>query len=405
MLFLSVILFRSVARCSGRFRSAAGLIVLGLMLCVGLSGCNYFQGSKASDVDVEMAEMDEEGMDGGLDDGDEKESGSSDARSAGELELKLKVGDRFPLTKRIEQRLTQQAGRELSVYRSQAEMLLSLIVEEVRDGHKRLGVRYHRIRYSHDLAGKKVEYSSEASPQQPVPPEALAYAGLNENGFSFWIGPDNKVEQLVGFPEFLQRCVKDVPPQYRSTVMQQLEGVHSEKDLANFVDDGIGLLPYSNDPAQSTVAVKMGQSWDLKPRRTEGPIPVQVNTRCVLDGLTDTTADVTLVGKVVVDKAPTVVRDSGREMKVFVQGGHCHGTCKIDRKTGLPTNSQMSHFLEMSIQLADGSEILQRKETLTSVTSFLDQSLSRQTSAMSPHDSKIQQAGYANEAGSERRGR
>ena len=377
------------------------LFALAGLLLVGLPGCNYFQGSKA-DVDVDLADLDEDGEGDELDEGDAKKSGA--VPTAAELELKLKAGDRFPLTKRVEQRLTQAVGREVSVYRSLAEMLLSLSVEEVRDGHKRLSVRYHRVRYSHDIAGKKVEYSSDASPQQPVPPEALAYAGLNENGFSFWIGPDNKVEQLIGFAEFLQRCVKDVPSHLRSSVLQQLEGVHSEHDLANFVDDGIGLLPYSNDPTSPAVAVKLGQSWDLKPRRTEGPIPVQINTRCVLEGLTDTTAEISLVGNVLGDKVPTVVRDADREMRVFVRGGHCHGTCKIDRRTGLPTNSQMNRYLEMSVQLADGSEIMQRKETLTSVSAFLDQTASRQSGSSSP-ESVIQQTGYADEAAPARRSR
>ena len=377
------------------------LFALAALLLAGLPGCNYFQGSKA-DVDMDLADLDEDGEGDEPVDGNDKKSGGG--LIAGELELKLKVGDRFPLTKRVEQRLTQAVGREISVYRSLAEMLLSLSVEEVRDGHKRLSVRYHRIRYSHDIAGKKVEYSSDASPQQPVPPEALAYAGLNENGFSFWIGPDNKVEQLLGFTEFLQRCVRDVPSHLRSSVLQQLEGVHSENDLANFIDDGIGLLPYINDPTNPAVAVKVGQSWDLKPRRTEGPIPVQINTRCVLDGLTDTTAEVSLVGNVLGDKAPTVVRDADREMRVFVRGGHCHGTCKIDRRTGLPTSSQMNRYLEMSVQLADGSEIMQRKETLTSVSAFLDQTATRQPGSSS-QESVIQQTGYTSEAAPARRSR
>ncbi len=369
--------------------------VIATLLLVGLPGCNYFQGSKA-DPDVNLADLDEEGADDELLDEEDgkKKSSSGSAATSGKIELKLKVGDRFPLTKRIEQRLTQAVGREISVYRSLAEMLLSLNVEEVNNGRKRLGVRYHRVRYAHDIAGKKVEYSSDASPQPAIPPEALVYAGLNDNGFSFWIGPDNRVEQLIGFAEFLQRCVKDVPPHLRPLVLQQLEGVHSETDLANFVDDGIGLLPYSNDPAQAAIAVRVGQSWDLKPRRTEGPIPMQVNTRCLLDSLTDTSAEISLVGNIPGDKAPTVVRDGDREMRVFLRGGHCHGTCKIDRHTGLPTNSQMNCYLEMSVQLADGSEIMQRKETLTSVNSFLDQTASRQPGSSS-QESGIQQAGHA----------
>ena len=364
---------------------------LAMLFCICLSGCNYFQGS-ASDVDADLAELEDE---------DTRELDADSKRNSspleGELELKLKVGDRFPLTKRVEQRLTQADGQGVSVYRTLTEMLLSLSVEEIRDGNKLLSVRYHRVRYGQDIAGKKIEYSSD-SPQQAIPPEALAYAGLHENGFSFWIGPDNRVVELIGFAEFLQRCVRNVPSQQRPTVLAQLEGTHSEKDLANFIDEGIGLLPYSDDPRHPAVAIKVGSAWDLKPRMSEGPIPMQVNTRCVLKDLTDSTAEISLFGKIASDRAPVVVRDGNREMKVFVRGGHCSGTCKIDRRTGLPTNSLVNRYLEMTVQMADGSEIQQRKETLTSISSFLDQQSNQQQQTSSRHDTGIQQTSLAREA-------
>ena len=370
--------------------AAIRLSALLVLFFVGLSGCNYFQGSQA-DADADLAELEDQ------DTKDiESDSKGRSSPAEGELELKLKVGDRFPLTKRVEQKLTQADGQGVSVYRSLTEMLLSLSVEEIRDGHKLLSVRYHRVRYGHDIAGKKVEYSSD-SPQQAIPPEALAYAGLRENGFSFWIGPDNRVVELVGFAEFLQRCVKDVPPQHRQSVLAQLEGTHSENDLANFVDDGIGLLPYSDNPRHPAVAVKVGSAWDLKPRMSEGPIPMQVNTRCVLKDLTDSTAEISLIGKIVGDRAPVVVRDGNREMKVFVKGGHCSGLCKIDRRTGLPTNSLVNRYLEMTVQLADGSEIQQRKDTLTSISSFLDQTTNPQQQASASSDSGIQQTVHSRE--------
>ena len=370
--------------------AAIRLTALLALFFIGLPGCNYFQGSQA-DLDADLAE---------LEDDDTKELDANSNRGSstteGELELKLKVGDRFPLTKRVEQRLTQADGQGMSVYRSLTEMLLSLSVDEIRDGNKLLSVRYHRVRYGHDIAGKRVEYSSD-SPQQAIPPEALAYAGLHENGFSFWIGPDNRVVELVGFAEFLQRCVRDVPPQHRQSVLAQLEGTQNENDLANFVDDGIGLLPYSNNPRHPAVAVKVGSSWDLKPRMSVGPIPMQINTRCVVKELTDSTAEISMIGKVIGDRAPVVVRDGNGEMRVFVKGGHCSGTCKIDRRTGLPTSSQVNRYLEMSVKLADGSEIQQRKDTLTSISSYLDQQTNQPQQTPTGYDSNIQQTGHSRE--------
>ncbi len=346
------------------FRS--GLLVA--LLVFGLPGCGYFQGAE-SDADDEFADFDRD------DAADEKEDGelARDSKpSEGELELKLNVGDRFPLKKRIEQVLTQGDGLGgVLVNRSIVEMLLSLVVEEIRDGNKCLSVRYHKVHYAHNIAGRQVEYDSEKF--GPVPTEALVYAGLKDNGFSFWIGPDNRVVEMVGFQDFLQRCLQNVPPAYRDAVMRQLEGTHGDDGLANFVDDGIGLLPYSDDPKHPAVAVRVGSTWECKPRRSEGPIPMSVSMRCVLKNLTDTSAEIGLLGNIVGPSAPVVVRDGTREMRVFVKSGRCMGTCQVDRRTGLPTQSEVNRFLEMTVQLPDGKEIPQRKEVLTSITTFPEQ--------------------------------
>lgn len=353
------------------------LVLLVLSLTISASGCNYFQGAE-SESDDEFAEFDQ-GEESDAEEGEGKggnEASSDTKLTEGELELKLNVGDRFPLMKKIEQRLTQGDGAGgMLVNRSLVEMMLSLVVEEVRDGNKRLSVRYHRVHYGHNIAGRQVEYDSESG--KPVPTEALVYAGLKDNGFSFWIGPDNRVVELVGFPEFLQRCVQNVPPAYRDAVMRQLEGTHSDDGLANFVDDGIGLLPYGNDPNHPAVAIKVGAAWELKPRRTEGPIPMSVSTRCVLKSLTDTSAEIGLIGNIGGSTTPVTVQDGTRSMQVLIKGGHCAGSCTVDRRTGLPTQSEVNRYMEMTVKLPDGSEIPQRKEVLTSITSFLDQGGSR----------------------------
>ena len=100
--------------------AAIRLSALLVLFFVGLSGCNYFQGSQA-DADADLAELEDQ------DTKDiESDSKGRSSPAEGELELKLKVGDRFPLTKRVEQKLTQADGQGVSVYRSLTEMLLSL---------------------------------------------------------------------------------------------------------------------------------------------------------------------------------------------------------------------------------------------------------------------------------------
>lgn len=365
---LDSLLIRSPFRNRARAGTANVLpCLVSVLLLMGLltqSGCSYF--SKAEDDDAALAELEDE------DTRRLSASGAGSSASGGNLALNLKVGDRFPLIKRVEQRLTQAVGTDVSVYRSATDLLMTLTVDEVRDGYKKLSVQYHRVGYSHDIGGKRVEYSSE-NRTQPVPPEALVYAGLKDNGFSFRIGPDNRIVELIGFPEFLQRCVRDVPPQLRQSVISQVEGTHSENDIANFIDEGIGILPVSDDPSNPNMQLAVGSAWELKPRRSEGPLPMHITTRCVLKDLNESSAEISLIGTIAGDQAPAIIRDADREMHVYLRGGHCSGTCRVDRKTGLPTNSQIKRYIELAVQLADGTQIQQRKETLTSISSFSDQ--------------------------------
>ena len=137
-----------------------------MLLFAGLSGCGLFGGA-ASEEDGDLSDMDEDKA-GSLDDASNAFSMDAlpDSRP---LELKLNVGDRFPLMKTVENRLTQKDNSGISVNTSRVEMMLSLVVDEVRpDGSKVLTARYHRIQYEQDIAGRRISYSSER-PSEPVP--------------------------------------------------------------------------------------------------------------------------------------------------------------------------------------------------------------------------------------------
>lgn len=356
-----------------------GLRLTGLLLAaLCLTGCGYFQSSQETaeddfpDLDTELAET---------------VPATEIAEETGEkLELKLHVGDRFPLVKTVEQRLVQALPQGPVTSTSRLEMLLAISVEEDRDSRKRLGVRYHQVRYAEDVAGRRIEFDSR-SPSGPVPPEAMAYAGLVGNGFSFWIGPENQLIELVGFNDFLQRCVQSVPPEQRQTVLTQLAATSGEDGIANFVDDTIGLLPYGEEGQKP---MHVGSSWELKPRQVVRPIPMVVTTQCILKDLSDHTAEISLLGNIA---ASTTYGPSGQEqhgLKLSVRGGRSLGTCLVDRQSGLPTDSKVERYLEMDVELADGTRFSQTKETLTTIRAFPEQG--------SPH-SPIVPAGYTQHAG------
>src|SRR5690606_16904531 len=114
---------------------------------------------------------------------------------------------------------------------SSLEMLMAITVEDVRpDGRKLFNVRYQRVRYVQEIDGERVEFDSTARPTA-IPPEVAPYRRLVDNGFSFWLGPDNRIDDLVGFDEFLKRCVQDVPPARRGEVLAQFARTSSEEGI------------------------------------------------------------------------------------------------------------------------------------------------------------------------------
>lgn len=360
------------------------------ILFVGLSGCGYFQGASTDD-DADLTDLDD------IEKAKPLEVTSREVAEAapveeGVLELKLKVNDRFPLSKTVEQRLMTTDSSGVTVSTSQSTMMLSLVVDEVLpDGRKRMTVHYHRVQYQQNIRDKKIEYSSDR-PGEAIPPEALLYAGLANNGFSFWIGPNNKVMEVVGFNDFLRRCLRNVPSQHLADVKQQLESTKSEDGIANFIDDSIGLLPYSDDPNRPGVAVKEGTKWSLEPRHTEAPIPMFVTTECVLKELSQNSAVILIAGQISGPPTPVMMHSRSGNMKVLVKGGHCTGTCKVDRKTGLPTQSQLHRDLELAMELPDGQSVRQNKVTVSTIKSYLSQSES---------DSRVQQTNFRNAIGTE----
>lgn len=344
-----------------------------LALACSLAGCGYFQGN-VSDGDGEFDDLVLEGEEVNRSSGAAKTAGfeksaADETPIQGDLGLRLSVGNRFPLQKTVHQRLTQPSERGDSTGHSRLDLLLSLNVEELRDGHIRFGVRYHRVGYlEQDPEGRTVEYNSMAPPRE-IPAQVRVYAGLINNGFSFWIGPDNRIVELVGFNDFVQRCVRDVPPAQRDSVIAQLTADKGENGIASFIDDSIGLLPVSGDPKSSRIPVQEGTAWDLPDRRIDGPIPMQVSTQCKIKGLSERTAEIDLFGTV----RPTGQIEQPEGWKVSVLGGRCLGSCTVDRTTGLPTDSRVERYVDLLMELPDGSQLKQRKQIITSIHAFLDQ--------------------------------
>jgi hypothetical protein len=285
------------------------------------------------------------------------------------LELNLAVNQRFPMIKTVEQTLSQASAAGVVQSKSKLELILALTVEELQeDGRKRLRVQYSGVKYSHDIAGEKVSFDSNRS-SGPAPPEVQAYQGLVQNGFSFWIGPDNKIIELVGFDQFMQRCLQNTPVSQRETVLAKISETSGDDGVANFIDDSIGLLPYNINKEHQGGAVRVGESW-TKTRRLTQPIPMVLKTEYTLRELNENIARINIAGDIAASKISSPINQHGKSVQLFIRGGKSFGSCLIDRQTGLPLESRIERFLETTVKLESGKQFEQQKQIVTTIRAF-----------------------------------
>ena len=294
----------------------------------------------------------------------DRRSGQSSARGE-RLELRLQKGDRFPLVKTVHQTLNQRSELAPALAETRLELTLVITVEEVRDDAILLGVRYSRVNYAHDVAGQQLAYDSSTH-AGAVPWDALPYAGMINNGFSFWLGRDNSIREMVGYKEFLERCVAEVPLERRETLLSEISNRFGDDGVANFVDDSIGLLPYNTtvDPDAAT-RVLPGDVW-TRERRLMQPVPVQLTSTYRLTDINDTTAEIDITGRIASGEA-AALNTAGR---LRISGGHSLGRCIVDRATGLPLEMNLTRYITMKLTTADEKEVVQEKTIVTTIRAF-----------------------------------
>ena len=292
------------------------------------------------------------------------------------LELRLKVGNRFPLIKTVEQRLRQlspNGGRPIESS-SKLTMTLGITVDAIDQGVKTLGVRYQRVRYEHDIAGEKVSYDSALFPKT-IPDAAQVYHGLLDNGFSFDLGADNRIVQVHDFEAFLKRCVRHAPANQQKDMLTRLVATQEDEGIANFVDDSVGMLPYNIDDLNAGGAVKVGSSW-RKNREITRPFPMTINTAYRLGAINDRYATLELFGQIVpaqIQHAGNKTQQAGATETMTLRGGHCFGTCTIDRDSGLPIQSDVTRTMDLTLELPNGVKFDQKKEIVTTIRTFPEQ--------------------------------
>lgn len=281
------------------------------------------------------------------------------------LELRMQAGDRFPMMKTVEQTLMQKSEEFPAVARTRLSMTLAIQVEDVRSDAILMSVRYNRIAYAHDLNGERLEYDS-AVHQNDIPHDVQPYAGMINNGFSFWIGRDNKIRELVGYNEFLQRCVQNMTGDRKESLLTEISNRFGDDGVANFIDDSIGLLPYdSSVDAESATRVAPGDVWTREQRMLQ-PAPIYLTTTYRLMSIDERTAEIDITGRIA--SGETVQKQDSASLRIV--GGHCIGRCTVDRATGLPLEMDQTRYLNMVVTTADGAQIPQDKTILTTIRAF-----------------------------------
>lgn len=293
---------------------------------------------------------------------------ASQTETRARLGLALEEGARFPLHKVVEKTLTQLTPQGPMESTERIEMFMAVTVEEIRGRSKKFRILYSRVKYDSQIGNERVHYDSQ-QPSHSLSESVLAYHGMVNNGFSFWVGADNRVTDVVDFNEFLRRCLAQVPAQKSEAVSEILAQYSGQEGIANFVDDTIGLLPYDPDSKDGTSVVRLGGHWS-KSRHFNEPVPMSLNNTYTLKDLNEEIAKIEILGDVVPAAA---VSNPRQDVSLQILRGHSAGTCTIDRKTGLPLNSRIDHQMSMNVQL-NGLQFEQQKRVVTSIRMFPEQS-------------------------------
>ena len=284
----------------------------------------------------------------------------------GELKLQLQPGDLFPLKKQVITTLVQTSSDgTVQEIQTALRLMMAIRVEEVTNGRTRLGVRYQRVEFDQMMDGRKLAYRS-TNPPAEIPVVARAYHDMVNDGFSFWIGQDNQIHEVIGFREFLERCLANVPVAQRKQVLLGMEAGADENGISDFVDNTIGLLPFGQE-------VSPGEEW-TRHRSISRPIPMIVQCKYTLQELTDSEATVKITGDIIpsqssnqVDMVQHVQND---DLRVTVLGGSTVGQCVIFRDTGLPKESYTERVVNMTVEMGNGLAFDQTKTVQTRVESY-----------------------------------
>ena len=343
-----------------------------MWLCVAwaglVSGCGWWGGDEEKGFEDELPKL-EIAV-------DETEPTTDDHAEAASLSPATQI----PLRKTVVQSLIQGSVS------SRCKLVLELVIsieEAAVEGRTRLGVYYNRVRLSGNVAGEEFDYNSQ-NPPKTIPSQALIYHGLVGNSFYFWVGPRRQM-RLVGFDRFLNRCVKHLPRTQQQWVFKDLSAMSDEDGIARFVDEMLSVLQNAPGGDEDSINLKVGASW-MQQQQVMGPMPMTLQTEYTVKTLSETESQIDIRGTVGPAFPVSSPGPQGENMIVTVRGGRTFGQCTVNRKTGLPTHSQVERFIDMQVQLAGGRRFEQRKRIVTTIEPLPPATAGQESAKIPPSD-------------------
>lgn len=281
-------------------------------------------------------------------------------------QIELRGGEQFHYIKSVQQWLSRpsQAGTE-SLGEERVRMLMTLMVQESHPDRILLEVVYRQVQYEYEFGGRKIAFSS-ADNDGVVPRQARPYAGLVDNGFSVWLGRNNRLLDAVGFDEFLRRCVCQCAPGERAELLQVAGGFSGSAEeritaAQSFLDESIALLPF-DELRQGKDYFPTGATWS----RTIGLSAETAMTQTLqlkLDYIEDDKAHIIIGGTIQPASDSDLVTPEG--MRVALSGGMIRGSCEVSLLNGLPGSCRILREFQLEATPLDRPTVTLNKTVET----------------------------------------
>ena len=199
--------------------------------------------------------------------------------------------------------------------------------------------------------------------------DAVPYAGLPGNGYSLIVGPDHRVRKIIGYDEFPERFMFDVPCDRRETLMNEVAVRFGDEAVVEFILDTVGLLPFDKGAGpELACCVQEWDSWKYE-RRLMQPVPVSLKSTCHLIRVTPTSSEIEIEGRISSGQTYITkhVKSAG---SVRINGGSTSGTCVVDRRTGVPKEVHCQEVLNIEIDTPGGILVSQEKQLTSTIRLF-----------------------------------